>query len=381
MNFPYSRQDITKTDIARVKKVLKSDLITQGSIVLDFEKKIKNYVSSKFGFAVQNASCALILACKALDLKRGDIAWTTPNSYVATANCILHCNAKVDFVDIDLKTFNISVEKLKEKLQIAKIKKKLPKVLITVHLAGLPTDQKEIYDLSKKYKFKIIEDASHSFGATTKKEKVGSCKWSDITVFSFHPVKIITTGEGGFITTNNYKYAKIIEMLRNNGITKDKKLLNNKKLFNLYYEQQSLGFNFRMSEIQASLGLSQFQRINEIIKRRNYLADNYKKLIFKNNKKIIFQEVEITKLSSYHLFVILVKNNFQLIKKLRSYRIYCNIHYRPIHLQPFYKNLGFKKGDYPNAEYYGDHAISIPLYHNLKAKDQKNIFKIIASLI
>jgi UDP-4-amino-4,6-dideoxy-N-acetyl-beta-L-altrosamine transaminase len=375
MNFPYSRQDITKRDISDVNKVLRSDIITQGNIVVEFERKIKSFVGSKYGFAIQNASCGLILACKSIGLKTGDIAWTTPNSFVATANCILHCNANIDFVDIDLNTYNISTEKLEEKLEKARIKNKLPKLLITVHLGGLPTDQEKIYKLSKKYNFKIIEDASHSLGAVNYGEKVGSCKWSDITIFSFHPVKIITTGEGGFLTTNNKKYAKMIGMLRNNGITREKKFLKNKILFNLYYEQHYLGYNFRMSEIQAALGLSQLKRLKNIIKKRNSLANNYKKLINIQNNKLVFQEIDKMKISSYHLFIVLVKNNFEVIKNLRKYKIYCNVHYKPIHLQPFYKKLGFKKGDFPNSEYYGDHAISIPIYFKLNFKNQYDIIK------
>jgi UDP-4-amino-4,6-dideoxy-N-acetyl-beta-L-altrosamine transaminase len=373
---PYSKQKISSTDINNVIKVLKSDFLTQGTSVPRFEKKILNCVKSKFGFAVQNASCALMLSCQALGLEKNDIAWTTPNSFVATANCIKHFDGIIDFVDIDPLSYNISIQELEKKLVKAKKQNKIPKILITVHLGGQPTLQEKIWKLSRIYKFKIIEDASHSLGASRKNEPVGSCKWSDLTVFSFHPVKIITTAEGGFITTNRKYLALKIEMLRNNGITKDnKKFYSKKNISEVYYEQQMLGFNFRMSDVHAAIGISQIDKLKSNILERNKLAINYYKL-FKDSG-IGFQKIDNLSISSFHLFIIKVKNNIKLISHLRKHKILANVHYYPIHLHPYYKKLGFKKGDFPNAEIYSSQAISIPLFLGLKKSQQLYVVEII----
>ena len=278
--FPYSRQSIYKKDILSVVRVLKSDFLTQGPLVNKFEKKILNYVKAKYAVATNSGSSALHIACLALNLKKGDIVWTVPNTFAATANCALLCGAKVDFVDIDKNTWNMCVRSLEKKLQ--KEKNKLPKIVIPVHFAGQPTEQKKIWELSKKFKFKIIEDASHSLGAKHFIEPVGSCKWSDITVFSFHPVKIITTGEGGMATTNNKKYSDQMKIFLSNGIVKDSKLFKFKKKNQpWYYEYQKTGFNYRMNEISASIGISQLSRLKGFLKKRNNIAKLYKKILDK----------------------------------------------------------------------------------------------------
>ena len=265
----YSTQTIDKRDIVNVSKVLRSELLTQGPKTIKFENKIKNLVGSKYALAVNSGSSALLLACKALSLKLGDIFWTVPNSFVATANCGVLCGLKIDFVDIDPFTWNISIEKLEEKLKVAKKRKKLPKLIITVHLGGIPVNPIKLKKLSKKYKFKIIEDASHSFGGKYCSRRVGCSKWSDITVFSFHPVKIITTGEGGCCVTNNKKYYEKLIALRNNGIVRDKKKFKFKNPGPWYYEQHSIGYNFRMNDIQSTLGISQLKDLNTFLKKRN----------------------------------------------------------------------------------------------------------------
>ena len=376
---PYSKQNITNDDIKAVVKVLKSKILTQGKEVVKFEKNIAKFVGSKYSIAVSSASAALHLSCLALELKKNEILWTVPNTFIASASCALHCQAGVDFVDIDEATSNISIDKLKAKLIIAKKKKCLPKVLVPVHFAGQPTQQKEIYNLSKKYKFKIIEDASHSLGAFHKKERVGSCKWSDLTVFSFHPVKPITTAEGGIITTNNKKYYEKLIKLRNHGISRNYNELKIKS--NWYYEQQLLGFNYRMNEIQASLGTSQLKKIKKFNDKRNMIANFY----YTHLKKLPIKLPLINKenYSSFHLFVIkadrnIIKRSYDKIyKDLIAKGLGVNLHYLPVHLHPVFKKLGFKKGDFPISEKHASSAFSIPVFYTLKNNELKKIVKIL----
>jgi len=370
--FPFSKQSINKKDISSVTKVLNSDYLTQGKQVPKFENKIIKLVKAKYGVAVNSGSSALHVACLALGLKKNDNVWTVPNTYAATVNCAINCGAVIDFVDIDPKTWNISVEKLELKLRSVP-KKKIPKIVIPVHFAGQPTEQKKIWYLSKKYGFKIIEDASHSFGARHFNEPVGSCKWSDITVFSFHPVKIITTAEGGLATTNSKKLADAMRIYTNNGITKNSNLfVFKKKKQPWYYEQQTYGFNYRMNDISAALGLSQIVRFKKFIKKRNIIANLYKEQL--NNYPIQFQKIYNYNLSSYHLFVIkfdLKKTKYsykQIFKKLRSKNIYVNLHYMPIHCSPYFKKKGFKLNQFPVSENYSLTSMSIPIYFDLKVK-------------
>jgi len=373
---PYSRQYIDQKDINNVIKVLKSPLITQGKIVPKFEKKISKKCGSKFAFAANSATSALHLACMALEIKKGDIVWTVPNTFVASANCGLYCGAKVDFVDIDNETYNIDIDKLAKKLELAKKKNNLPRALIPVHFAGQPTEQDKIWKLSKKYKFKIIEDASHSLGAVFKNEKVGSCRWSDLTIFSFHPVKMITTGEGGMVLTNNSKLSAKIEMLRNSGITRNQKLMKKQNQGSWYYEQQLLGYNYRMTDIQAALGISQLSKLGKFIKKRNQIAKRYNNLL--KDLPIQTPRINTNSRSSFHLYVIRLKDlSFRsysrIFDELRNSGIGVNLHYLPVHLQPFYRSQGFKDGDFPNAESYSSEALSLPIYYDLSSKDQIKI--------
>ncbi len=376
----YSKQYIDKADKKNVINVLESDFLTQGPKVLEFEKKISKFVGSKFCVAVNSASSGLYIACKALNLTKNDLIWTVTNSFVATANCILHSGYKIDFIDIDNNTWNMSLEKLEEKLLKAKKNKKLPKAIIVVHLGGLPVDPIKLKKLALNYKFKIIEDAAHSIGSKYYDKKVGSCKWSDMSIFSFHPVKIITTGEGGGVTTNNKEYYERMKLLRNNGITNESKYFKNKKLGPWYYEQQTLGFNFRMNDIQAALGLSQLKKINFFIKKRNQVAKFYRKEL--KNLPLRFQKIENKFLSSFHLFIIrLNKKHEKFYKKffnfLRKNKLYVNLHYLPIHSHPYYRKLGFKKNDFPNSVSYSSQAVSIPIFPHIKKEELKKVVKVI----
>ncbi len=383
---PYSRQSINKSDVNSVTTILKSNFLTQGPTIKNFEAKIKKLVKSKFAVSANSASSALHLACLALGIKKNDIVWTVPNTFAASANCAIHCGAKIDFVDIDEFTFNISMTELEKKL-IRTPKKKLPKLLIPVHLGGQPSEQKKIWSLSKKFKFKILEDASHSIGAKHFGEPVGSCKWSDVTVFSFHPVKIITTGEGGIATTNNKNYAQKMEMFRTNGIVKNKeKFLYKKKIDEpWYYEQQSLGFNYRMNDISAALGISQLKRLNNFLIKRNRIAKIYKSEL--NPPFFRLQKILSHNYSSFHL--VLVQLNLKkfkysyknIFKKLRKKNFFINLHYMPLHTNPFFSKKGFKKKQFPISEKYGNCSLSLPVYPDLSTKKVFEICKILKSFI
>jgi len=380
MIIPYNRQHIDTSDIKLVNKVLKSNLITQGPNVGKFEKAIAKRVKSKYAVASNSATSSLHLACMAIGLKKGDWLWTSPNSFVASSNCGLLCGAKIDFIDINPRTYNLDVDRLEKKLVKAKKSKKLPKVVVPVHFAGLPCEMKKIFELSKKYKFKIIEDASHALGAKYNSEDIGNCKYSDIAVFSFHPIKMITTIEGGVATTNNQKYADQMSKLRTHGIVKEKFKMKRKKEGNWYYEQNDLGLNYRMNDVQAALGLSQLKKLNKFLKKRREIA----KLYIKKLKKLpVNFQLENSKLkSSYHLFVIEIQKGKKLKKKifniLRRNNILVNVHYIPIHLQPYYmKNFGFKKGQFKLAENYYDRAISLPIYYSLSNSRVQRIINLI----
>ena len=373
----YSTQFIDKLDFVSIKKTLKSKNLSQGESVIKFENELSKFTKSKYSLSLNSATSALHVACLSMDLKKNDIVWTTPISFVSSANCALYCQSKIDFVDIDLSTFNISIEKLREKLSYANIKKRLPKVLIVVHLAGNPCDMKSINSLSKKYNFRIIEDASHALGARYQNTNIGSCRYSDITVFSYHPVKMITTGEGGSFHTNNRKIYNKALMYRSHGINKNVKSIKTKKIEHWYYEQVYLGFNYRMSDLNASLGISQLKKINKFILHRNKIANYYRNSLSKNNY-IKFQLIDANNLCSHHLFIILIKENsnklnFQLMNFLSRYGIGTQLHYLPIHLHPYYKKMGFKNKDFPNAEYYSNKALSIPIHAYISLQDAKFI--------
>lgn len=378
---PYGRQDISQEDIDAVIEVLRSDWITQGPAIERFEQAVANYCGAKYAVAVSSATAALHIACIAANLGQGDILWTSPNSFVASANCGLYCNAKVDFIDIDPNTYNLSVEELQSKLAEAEKQGCLPKVLIPVHFAGQSCEMENIAALSQQYGFKIIEDASHAIGGSYHKQPVGSCQFSDMTVFSFHPVKIITTGEGGMVLTNQEELYQRLIRLRSHGITRNPDLMQGESHGSWYYQQLELGFNYRMTDIQAALGASQMQRLDEFVERRWFLANRYNQLLQDLPLMLPWQHPD-TK-SSWHLYVIrfkvdkINKTHRQIFEELRSAGIGVNLHYIPVHIQPFYQKFGFKLGDFPQVEKYYKEAISIPLYYGLNEESQD---KVVASL-
>jgi UDP-4-amino-4,6-dideoxy-N-acetyl-beta-L-altrosamine transaminase len=382
---PYSRQNISEEDIECVNKVLRSEYLTNGPVVDEFEDTIKKKFNSKYATVVNSASSALHISCLAMGLGKNDTLWTVPNTFVATANCAIHCNASVDFVDIEEKTSLMCVEALKKKLKFAKKNNKLPKIIIPVHLGGQPTLQEEIYKLSLEYGFKIIEDASHSMGATRNGDLVGNCKWSHATVFSFHPVKIITSGEGGAVLSNDKEFDRKCKLFRSNGITRDRSFFHNKDKGPWYYEQQSIGFNYKLSDIHSALGLSQLNRLNKFIKERNRIADIY-------NTELKDLPIHLPKIingnkSSYHLYIIrtikeMTKySHSELHNELINRGIKVNLHYYPVHLHPHYKSLGFKENMFPVSEKYAEQAISIPIFPGLTESQQSHVIEEISKLV
>ena len=377
---PYSRQRIYPEDIKEVVKVLKSNYLTKGPKVIEFEKNLKLKLNAKYAITCNSGSTALFLACRSINIKKGDIVLTTPNTYAASANCVLECGAEIDFVDIDPLTWNISLEKLETKLIFYKKKRKKIKALILVHLAGFPNRLEKIFVLSKKYKFKIIEDASHAIGSSYKKHPIGSCKWSDLSTFSFHPVKNITSGEGGAVLTNNKKLAKKIKLVRENGINTDRRYFKQKSYYPYYYEQVDTGFNFRMSDICAALGNSQLKKIDFFINQRNKIAKKYIKLI--KNKKFTFQKTLSDAKSSYHLFIVkLINDDIKEYKKIfkifKKNNISINLHYKSLHLNPFFLKKGFKKGQFLISENYSRTAFSIPIFVGIRESIMNKIVKIL----
>ena len=366
---PYGRQNISESDIQAVVDVLQSDFLTQGPVVPAFENALAQYCGAQHAVAVNSATSALHLACLALDVKPGDQVWTSPITFVASANCALYCGASVDFVDIDPLTYNLSVECLAEKLRQAELRGCLPKVVIPVHLCGLSCDMAVIHRLSRQYGFKIIEDASHAIGGRYQGEPIGNCRYSDITVFSFHPVKIITTGEGGMALTNDAGLAKRMALLRSHGITREPADMTQAADGPWYYQQIELGFNYRITDIQAALGLSQLNRLDAFVDRRHQLAEIYRRQLAGLPFNWQLQPDDCR--SSLHLFVIRLqtsqigKSHLNVFRQLRDAGIGVNLHYIPVHLQPYYQNLGFKSGDYPQAEQYYADAITLPLYPDL----------------
>lgn len=370
---PYSRHKIFNDDIKSVLKVVKSDFLTTGPEVEKFEKELSKKFYSKYVSCVNSATSALHLTCLSLGLKKGDALWTSAISFVASANCAVYCDANVDFVDIDPDTLNISIKHLEKKLHIAKLKRKIPKILVVVHLAGNPCDMQKIYKLKKKYGFKIIEDASHAIGARYKNNVIGDCRYSDACVFSFHPVKIITSAEGGAVLTNSYKIFKDVNLLRSHGI---KRNLNKGSWFS---KQVLLGFNYRMNDMEAALGLSQLSKLQKFLFYRNKVSYLYKKNL---NNKINLQNVDKNNYCSYHLFIITVQEKLRnkIFKKLRDEGFFVNLHYMPIYRHDYYKKK-FKINikHFPNAEKYFKRAISIPNFYNLELKKIYKVIKIVNS--
>ncbi|MDC0042985.1 UDP-4-amino-4,6-dideoxy-N-acetyl-beta-L-altrosamine transaminase [Paracoccaceae bacterium] len=380
---PYGKQVISSQDIDSVVSVLKSDFLTQGPVVPHFEKAFAKKVQAEFAVAVNSATSALHIACLALCVSKGDRVWTSPISFVASSNCAVYCEAIVDFVDIDPKTYNMSVEALEQKLQEAELNGTLPKVVIPVHLAGQSCDMKAIHALSLKFGFKILEDASHATGAIYDGDPVGSCKYSDIAVFSFHPVKIITSGEGGMAVTNKHEIMLKLTSLRSHGITRDPNLMTIKPDGPWFYQQLELGFNYRMTDIHAALGNSQLERLDEFVSRRHAIAKTYYEELNIEGVTLPFQDTKGR--SSFHLFILnftkttgpLSRN--KVFNRLRDSGVSVNLHYIPIYRHPYYKNLSLCMEDFVQAETYYKSAISIPIYPSMTEEEQEFVIKVIKS--
>lgn len=376
-SIPYGRQDITQSDIDAVVSVLQSDYLTQGPVVPKFEQAVASYCGTTHALAVNSATSALHIACLALGLGPGDSLWTSPITFVASANCGLYCGAKVDFVDVDSRTYNLCPVALERKLEQAEHEGKLPKVVVAVHLCGQPCDMQAIHALAERYGFKIIEDASHAIGGRYQGGLIGNCEYSDIAVFSFHPVKIITTAEGGMVLTNSAELANKMALFRSHGITRDPAQMTHEADGPWYYQQIELGFNYRMTELQAALGVSQMARLDQYVTRRHQLARRYDELLATLPVTTPWQHPD--SYSGLHLYVIrlqldkLSRRHREVFDSLREQGIGVNLHYIPVHTQPYYQRMGFKLGDYPEAERYYAEAISLPLFPAMTDSDQDDV--------
>ena len=370
----YGQQHITEADIDAVVRVLNSTNLTQGPTIPAFEQAVLREVDAKHAVAVNSGTSALHIACLALGLGPGDWLWTSPNTFVASANCALYCGAQVDFVDIDPQTYNMSPQLLEAKLVEAEKQGRLPKIVVPVHVTGQPCDMAAIHALSQKYGFRIIEDASHALGGRYRGEPIGNCRYSDMTVFSFHPVKIITTAEGGMVTTNDAELATRLVLLHSHGITRDAELMTKPMEGPWYYQQVALGYNYRMTDLQAALGVSQITRLHPYVSRRHAIAERYRERLADLPLTLPWQHPD--SYSAWHLYVIRLQldrigvSHRQLFEYLRARDIMVNLHYIPVHTQPYYQAMGFRPGDYPNAEQYYREAISIPMHPMLTDAEQ-----------
>ncbi|TAM15989.1 MAG: UDP-4-amino-4,6-dideoxy-N-acetyl-beta-L-altrosamine transaminase [Rhodanobacter sp.] len=382
---PYGRQDVTQDDINAVVSVLTSDYLTQGPMVPRFERAVADYCGTPHAVAMNSATSALHVACMALGLGPGDCLWTSPITFVASANCALYCGAQVDFVDIDPRTWNMSVGALEEKLKAAAEKGNLPKVVVPVHLGGEPCDMEAIHALSQRYGFKVVEDASHAIGGSYLGERIGNCRYSDIAIFSFHPVKVITTAEGGMALARDTELARRMERLRTHGITRDPQEMTHAPDGPWYYQQIELGYNYRMTELHAALGFSQMQRLDAYVSRRHAIADRYDAMLASLPVTTPIRSPENR--SGLHLYVIrlqhdrLARSRREVFELLRKSGIGVNLHYIPVHLQPWYVQLGFKQGDYPEAERYYSEAISLPMFPTLTDSQQDHVVNALAKAL
>ncbi len=382
---PYGRQDISESDIEAVVSVLRSDFLTQGPAVPAFERSVAEYCSAKHALAVNSATSALHIACLALGVGPGDIVWTTPITFVASANCARYCGAEVDFVDINPRTYNMDVDCLASKLAEAARVGKLPKVVIPVHLCGQPCDMAAIHALGQQYGFGIIEDASHAIGGRYLGEPVGNCRYSDITVFSFHPVKIVTTAEGGMAVTNDADLAAKMALYRSHGITRDEAQMTHAADGPWYYQQIELGFNYRMTDLQAALGVSQMHRLDEFVAARHALARRYDRLLADLPVTLPYQLPDTY--SGLHLYVIRLQLNAlkhthrEVFDALRARGIGVNLHYIPVHTQPYYRKLGFRGDEFPQAQQYYAEAISLPMYSGLDFSNQDRVIDALAEML
>ncbi len=374
---PYGRQEVTQADIDAVVDVLRSDFLTQGPLVPRFERKLADYCGVAHAVAVNSGTSALHIACLALGIGEGDWLWTSPNTFVASANCALYCGAKVDFVDIDSRTYNMSVPLLAEKLVVAEREGRLPKAVAVVHFAGQPCDMQAVHDLARRYGFRVIEDASHAIGARYRGEKIGNCRYSDIVVFSFHPVKIVTTAEGGAACTNDAALARRMELFRTHGITRDPQLMEREADGPWYYEQIVLGYNYRMTDMQAALGLSQFDRIDAYVARRHKVAAAYDRTL--SRLPIVCPWQDPNGYSAFHLYMVRLKldqikrSRGEVFAAMRASGIGVNLHYIPVHTQPYFQKLGFRAGQFPEAEHYYREAITLPIFPALTMADQEAV--------
>jgi UDP-4-amino-4,6-dideoxy-N-acetyl-beta-L-altrosamine transaminase len=382
---PYGRQEITQGDIDAVVAVLRSDFLTQGPMVPRFEKDVAEHCGARHAVAVNSATSALHVACLALGLGPGDWLWTSPITFLASANCGLYCGAQVDFVDIDPRTYNMSAQALQQKLEAAEREGRLPKVVVPVHLAGQPCDMQAIHALAARYGFKVIEDASHAIGGKYRGEYIGNCRYSDITVFSFHPVKIVTSAEGGMALTNDPALAVRMELFRSHGMTRDPALMTRTPDGPWYYEQVALGFNYRMPELQAALGVSQLERLDQYVARRHALARRYNDLLAALPVVTPWQHPNTY--SGLHLYIVRLerertsKSHREVFDAMRAQGIGVNLHYIPVHTQPFYARMGFRAGDFPEAERYYGEAISLPMYATLSEEQQDAVMHALGSAL
>lgn len=379
---PYGRQHITQADIDAVTEVLQSDFLTQGPAVPAFEKRLCELTTAQHAIAVNSATSALHLACLALGVGTGSRVWTSPISFVASANCARYCSADVDFVDVEPDSGNMAIDKLRQKLEQARSSDTLPQVVIAVHLAGASCDMQQIHYLANEFGFAVIEDASHAVGASYLDDAVGCCRYSDITVFSFHPVKIITTAEGGMALTNNAELADKMRLLRSHGISRDESQMTEPSHGSWYYQQLQLGFNYRMTDIQAALGLSQSRRLLPIIQKRQLLAANYHRLLA--DLPLSLPQLDDINISAWHLFIIRLDDKTKrkaVFDGMREAGIGVNVHYIPIHTQPYYQQLGFDWGDFPVAEDFYERIISLPMFPELSGEQQQFIADTLAGLL